>query len=569
MPDGNDSATVRICAEAVELDGTYVPAVITHNDVPFSGDCVNVDPAVEHVISADETVGSLHTLNPSVTIAAGELKDGEERNVRFLYKSPDMRLLTVITTGPFGKRVNGLIKFDGREVGVGEAIFEYDPSVVHRISFGDLDYLVTPDDVVMGPEQYADGFVLEEMYNAAEDAVEVCFYPRNAETGEVINVSFQVNAVELDEGIHCRTLSSATVIRANAGYRIGFYTPVEFKIPPNTLTPGVSYEFELVYETDSKQICVDTTPVLGEVFLVDNNGVERSIGWPLDDEYACANVSPGHVQSVVFGDVDGFETAPSVEELSYDEEWYYETVIGFYNSSTLALVCTRPETDWRWIHAQVTIDEQEFKIQYDQWSCLAVDPQVDHTITWGEPVYDSEYYAAPPPIVVSVGTLVAGEREDFVGEYVYENSSSGGYRGVLVKILNDFGEPQRALCDVSDSPYLYEGPETYWYGEANSVIEFLFYDEAYLLTPEPLVVDVATLAVNDNNYNVDEDLWEFEVVYHNAEPSALVCAETLNHEGVPTDTNVEFDALRPTNYSDPLKKCRVLPVGMEPEDIRR
>jgi len=560
-PGDNGSVTARICAEAVELDGTFVPAAIYHNDVPFSGDCVNVDPAVEHVIRADETVGNLHTLNPSVTIAANELQDQEVRPVRFLYKSPDMRFLTVITVGPFGKRVNGLIKFDGREVGVGEAIFEYDPSVVHRISFGDLDYLVTPDDIVVVAEEYADGFVLEEMYDATEDAVEVCFYPRNAETGEIINVFVQVNAVELDEGIYCRTLSSTAVIRANAEHRAGFTTPIEFKIPPNVLTPGASYEFELVYETDVRQICVDTTPVLGEVFLVDNNGVKRSIGWPLDDEYACAYGNPERVASVAFGDVEGFETAPSVEELAF-EEWYYETVIGFYNSSTLALACIRTETDWGWIRAQVTIDGLEFKSQYHQWACQAVDPTSEHVITWGPPDYDVEYYIVPDPIIIPANSLVAGERYDYIDEYISTNGGSA-YRKVRLSITNGFGHPQRVRFTTSGLSYY--GHEYTYTWNTNDVpeAEFVFQDEPYLITPASLVIDLTVLAVNDPNYNLEEDLWEFGVRYYNAEPSAWVCAQALNHEGVVIETWMEFDSLEAASYADHLQRCRVLPVGSD------
>ncbi|MEE8379037.1 MAG: hypothetical protein V3R49_01495, partial [Gammaproteobacteria bacterium] len=93
MEDGN----ARICVEAVEPNGDYVPATITHNDVPFAGNCVNVDPSLEHVIKADMVVGDLIASKHTVTIAANELESGEERPVRFLYHAPDTKLLIVDT----------------------------------------------------------------------------------------------------------------------------------------------------------------------------------------------------------------------------------------------------------------------------------------------------------------------------------------------------------------------------------------------------------------------------------------------------------------------------------------
>lgn len=564
-----DEGYAQICAEAVQLDGTFVPAAITHNDNLFNGDCVSVDPTKEHVIKADEMVDDLIAANPTVTIAADELEHGEVRHVRFLYHSPDTKLLIVDTVHDLdvtATPIDGTIYFDGAEVGVGEATIEYDPTVNHRLTFGYIRYLVTPDDVMVDPELFPDAFMFTAVYEADENTAEVCFYPRNAETNENINAVVTVNGIELDEGENCRFVSTSDAVRGSSEYRNGLNTPQQIKIPPNILQSGSSYGYLLMYHTDALRLCVDTTPVLGEVFIVDVYGIKRSIGWPLNDEYACANVDPDTISRVEFGEVDDFETPSPSENLSMsDDGWRFETVVGLYDASQLALVCvfSAYEDEIWWIDVQeIMLDEQEFKLQYDQWSCLAVDPHVDHTITWGDAT-GNQSYLPPVPIIIPADTLEAGLRYDYVGEYVYDNSSSGGSRQIWVKILNDFGELQRALHDVSDDNYTHEGPETHWHGDADSVVEFLFYDEAYLLTPEPLVVDVSTLAVDDSNYNADEEFWEFEVVYHNAEPSAWVCAETLNHEGVPTDTGVEFDALRPANYSDPLKKCRVLPVGMD------
>jgi hypothetical protein len=62
---------------------------------------------------------------------------------------------------------------------------------------------------------------------------------------------------------------------------------------------------------------------------------------------------------------------------------------------------------------------------------------------------------------------------------------------------------------------------------------------------------------------LEEDHWEFEVVYTNAEPSAWVCAQALNHEGVIIEAWMEFDGLDAASYADPLQRCRVFPVGSD------
>jgi hypothetical protein len=515
------------------------------------------------VIQTEKTVGDLNCPNHTVTIAANELRGGEERNVRFLYKAADMRFMTVTTVSSLNKPVDGTIEFDGHEVGVGEATVEYDPSVVHHISFGDIDYLVTPEDVVMELEQYADGFVMEVLYDLAENAAEVCFYPRNAETGEVINAVIQVNAMELREGEYCRLLSTTTVIRATAEHRPEFYTPYEFKIPPNVLDPGLSYEYDLVYETDVMQLCVDTTPVLGEVFIVDIYGMQRSIGWPLDDEYACARVNPDTMQSVTFGDVEGHETPPPDEDLSTND-WGFETVIGFYDSSQLALVCvyTTYENESWWMNVkEITLDEgtlneQKLKIQYEQWSCLAVDPHVDHEIAWGDAY--SENYVVPAPTPIPAGILVAGERSDYICGYAYRSN----YPTIRLQILNDFGHSQSASFTVDGYSRTDHQYESSWSLHDYEEVVFEFQPVPYLITPAPLAIDLTALSMNDPNYNSGEDLWEFEEVYSSAEPSAWVCVEAINHDGVLVETTVRFNGLdSASSWEDRLHKCRVLPVG--------
>jgi len=561
-----------LCAEAVREDGTLVASATFTVDGESFSDCASVDPSVSHELRAGEVKGLMAP--GAKLIAANVLKADKPSSFRFVYRQ-DMRQVTLRALNPFDRVVaKAVIKFDGRELGMGEVTTQYDATTEHGVSFGRVEGLTAPAAIQIKAGQYADNSAIEAKYTG-DSLAEVCFTPMNYETGEAIDVAMEINGNRIGgENPKCATVDVRKPIRANGssagggtgsggsgGGVTGLYSS-EFKIPPNTLKVGESRSFDYLYVSyaDAQSIDMDTTPVLGEVFIVDVHGNRHSFGWPLVAESVSIFFKPMNIGSIEFGSVNGHETAkPLVWKQEFLQTNNREPMVGFYDFSSLGLYCIRAEGEWGGsvIPRDARIDQVAFTRDYSgRFACEALNPADPHTITWGM----SSDWIPPAPSFVQAKTIQAGGRFDLVGTFAY-GSQTEEDKSIRVRFKNAFGDNQNSSHTVNGVAR--NGSEAFWSGKSSKepTVVIHWVPEPYLLAPPDLTIDIASLSKGDSNYDPTSRYWTWDIVLPSAAPSARVCARAENHDGSPLAIGPMFNGLNSAGWEEGKDLCRVLPVA--------
>ena len=555
-----------ICIESILEDNTWVVSggILIDGEVlcECATICTTIDPNIEHIIAPMDVKG-LRSPSP-ITIPANELERGKIREYKLIYTSmSEERTIFINTVDQFNNSVPGEIYFDGRLAGVGEAEIQYNTVENHLVTFGELDgYTALSDLEIKG--NFSNNYMHSARYIRHGEVANVCFRTIN-EYGYRVDVEINITGISVSSHPHCLAIDTAVNNHVISGYLMGYTSPEKFKIPAGVLKTGESYEFDLVFRPSEflRNICIKTTPVLGEVFV---DG--KSIGWSISSEPACIFVNNKVNHEVSFGEVEGHKIPDTILVTSSDISSYRTpTLFGVYDSDELALICVSAYGPWdNTIGALVEVDEGNmlYPTSWRGKDCFAVDPTVEHTVTFLDAT-EEDYEPPAEPIEIPAGTLQVGEVIEYIGEYIYEREEERNKFDIHLTFKTPYGDPFEAKL-LFNNEEMYIGTEFHWtFARRDNFdpIELHFQSVGYLNPPNFLTIDPTILSIDNANYNSEEDRWEWEIVYQKSAPSARVCMQAVNGNGIPIRVSMWFDGFLFKAPYESIEKCAVLPIGMD------
>ncbi|MCC7432592.1 hypothetical protein IT412_03645, partial [Candidatus Peregrinibacteria bacterium] len=173
--------------------------------------------------------------------------------------------ITVRTVDQFKNPVPALIRRDGTLLGSKEVQLTYNPSKGGKLTFSELIAYTAPSSIDLSAAKFEDGQIIEVTYVRAGSAINIC--PHAISSANLpVNTEVFVNSISVDyQAGNCLAVDSSQDINIVGrdmpdGYAIPIY------IPGGKLKAGQTYNYDLRYVGNGKQIYVVPTPVSGEVF---------------------------------------------------------------------------------------------------------------------------------------------------------------------------------------------------------------------------------------------------------------------------------------------------------------